>query len=202
MSEQDFQGKLIVLTAPSGGGKTTIKRHLLKTYDCLGFSVSVTTREMRPKEIEGDDYYFKTIDEFIRLKTENAFIEWEEVYEGLFYGTLKSEIERLWSLEKHIIFDIDVHGARDIKEQFGDQCLAIFIRPPSIQVIIQRLRKRDTEDEESLSKRIQRIKKELSFENKFDLVLINDLLTVALKEAECMIESFLDIESMDTKDGK
>jgi len=120
-----FQGKLIVLTAPSGGGKTTIKRHLLKTYDQLGFSVSVTTRDKRPNESEGVDYYFKTRAEFDELKDTDQFVEWEQVYEGLYYGTLKSEVDRLWKSRKHIIFDIDVKGAADIKKLYGDQCLAI-----------------------------------------------------------------------------
>lgn len=189
-----FEGKLIVLTAPSGGGKTTIKRHLLKSYDDLGFSVSVTTRDKRPNESDGIDYYFKTTQEFNALKDADAFVEWEEVYEGLYYGTLKSEVDRLWKGRKHIIFDIDVKGAMDIKKLYADQCLAIFIRPPSIQVIVERLKARGTETEQSLAKRIKRIEHEMSYESKFDTVLVNDLLPVALKDAEHMIEDFLNIE--------
>lgn len=188
-----FNGKLIVLTAPSGGGKTTIKRHLLKRYDDLGFSISVTTRERRPKEVEAVDYYFKTVEEFHRLKEEDAFVEWEEVYEGLYYGTLKSEVDRLWKNHKHIVFDVDVNGAQDIKKLYGDSCLAIFIRPPSIQVIIDRLKARATETEVSLAKRILRMEKEMSHEKEFDTILVNDLLAVALKESEYLVESFLDI---------
>lgn len=188
-----FNGKLIVLTAPSGGGKTTIKRHLLKTYDELGFSISVTTREIRPTEVDGVDYYFKSVDEFHRLKEADAFVEWEEVYEGLYYGTLKSEVDRLWKNHKHIVFDVDVNGAKDIKKLYGDSCLAIFIRPPSIQVIIDRLKARATETEVSLAKRIRRMEKEMSHEKEFDTILVNDLLAVALKESEYLVESFLDI---------
>lgn len=188
-----FNGKLIVLTAPSGGGKTTIKRHLLKTYDELGFSISVTTREIRPTEVDGVDYYFKSVDEFHRLKEADAFVEWEEVYEGLYYGTLKSEVDRLWKNHKHIVFDVDVNGAKDIKKLYGDSCLAIFIRPPSIQVIIDRLKARATETEVSLAKRIRRMEKEMSHEKEFDTILVNDLLAVALKDSEYLVESFLDI---------
>lgn len=195
-----FEGKLIVLTAPSGGGKTTIKRHLLKSYDELGFSVSVTTRDKRPKESDGIDYYFKTTEEFYSLRDADAFVEWEEVYEGLYYGTLKSEVDRLWKSRKHIIFDIDVKGAMDIKKLYADQCLAIFIRPPSIQVIVERLKARGTESAESLAKRIKRIEKEMTYESKFDTILVNDLLPVALKESEQMIESFLDIDKQDEEE--
>lgn len=188
-----FNGKLIVLTAPSGGGKTTVKRHLLKTFDELGFSISVTTREIRPKEVDGVDYYFKSVEEFHQLKNNDEFVEWEEVYEGLFYGTLKSEVDRLWKNHKHIVFDVDVNGAKDIKKLYGDSCLAIFIRPPSIQVIIDRLKARATETEVSLAKRIRRMEKEMSHEKEFDTLLVNDLLAVALKESEYLVASFLDI---------
>ncbi len=188
-------GKMIVLTAPSGGGKTTIKKHLLSTYDQLAFSISVTTRKIRETESEGVDYYFKTVDEFKQLIDEDAFVEWEEVYPNQFYGTLKSEVERIWSIGKHIIFDVDVYGAQDIKKLYADQCLAIFIRPPSIQIIIERLKARDTETPASLAKRIDRTRKELSFEKAFDKVLLNDILEVAFKDAEIMVESFLRINS-------
>ncbi len=194
----EFEGKLIILTAPSGGGKTTIKRHLLKTYAALGFSVSVTTRDMREHEVEGADYYFKSVEEFKALRAEQAFIEWEEVYDGQYYGTLKTEVERLWSEGQHIVFDIDVHGARDLKEKYGDRCLAIFIRPPSLQVIIERLKNRQTESEQSLKKRIKRIKREMMYENEFDTIIVNDLLDVTLKEAELKVETFLDISEEDS----
>lgn len=188
-----FFGKLIVLTAPSGGGKTTVKHHLLKTYDQLGFSISVTTRAKRKNEVDGVDYYFKSIKEFEKLREADAFVEWEEVYEGLHYGTLKSEVDRLWKSRQHIVFDVDVNGAKDIKKLYGDRCLSIFIRPPSIQVVIDRLKARATETEVSLAKRIRRMETEMSLENEFDTILVNDLLSVALKEAEHLVESFLDI---------
>jgi guanylate kinase len=190
-----MMSKMIVLTAPSGGGKTTIKKHLLEEYNELGFSISVTTREKRPSEIDGKDYYFRSTKEFNQLIEEDAFLEWEEVYKNQFYGTLKSEVDRLWALGKHIVFDVDVHGAQDIKKMYGDRCMAVFIRPPSIQVIVDRLKGRETETAESLAKRVRRIEREMSFEHKFDKVLINDLLLVAFKEAENLVESFLDIHS-------
>ncbi len=188
-------GKMIVLTAPSGGGKTTIKKHLLAEYDELGFSISVTTRKIRPTETDGKDYYFKSAEEFRTLIDNDAFLEWEEVYIDQFYGTLKSEVDRLWAIGKHIVFDVDVHGAKRIKKMYGDKCLSIFIRPPSVQVIIERLKGRKTETAESLAKRVKRVEKEMSFEHEFDKVLINDLLSVAFKEAENLVESFLEIYS-------
>lgn len=188
-------GKMIVLTAPSGGGKTTIKKHLLTEYDELGFSISVTTRKIRPTETDGVDYYFKSAKEFKKLIAADAFLEYEEVYVDQFYGTLKSEVDRLWAIGQHVVFDVDVHGAERIKEMYGDRCLSIFIRPPSIQVIVERLKARKTETAESLAKRVRRIEKEMSYETKFDKVLINDLLLVAFKEAENLVESFLDIHS-------
>jgi len=188
-------GKMIVLTAPSGGGKTTIKKHLLGEYKKLAFSISATTRAIRPSESEGVDYYFKTAEAFRQLIDDDAFIEWEEVYTDQYYGTLKSEVDRIWGLGKHIVFDVDVHGATRIKQLYGDRCLSIFIRPPSIQVIVDRLKARNTETEKSFAKRVKRIEKEMSFENKFDKILINDLLPVAFKEAEHLVESFLDLHS-------
>ena len=188
-------GKMIVLTAPSGGGKTTIKKHLLAKYPQLAFSISVTTRKIRETETEGVDYYFKSVEAFKQLIEDDAFVEWEEVYQNQFYGTLKSEVERIWAQGKHIIFDVDIYGAQDIKKLYADQCLAIFIRPPSIQVIIERLKARDTETPESLAKRTSRTRKELSFEKEFDKVLMNDILQVAFKDAEVMVETFLDLDT-------
>jgi len=190
-SENSFEGKLIVITAPSGAGKTTIVGHLLKTYDFLDFSISATTRTKRKKEKEGKDYYFLSTKEFKALIKKRAFLEYEEVYEDQFYGTLKSEVERIWSNKKHIIFDIDVKGAVNLKKKYKDQCQTIFIKPPSLQVIIERLTNRKTETETSLKKRIRRIKRELKYENRFDHVLVNDVLDTALKEAEILIETLL-----------
>jgi guanylate kinase len=186
------QNKMILFTAPSGAGKTTIVRHLLAKFDFLDFSVSATTRECRAHEVEGKDYYFFSLEEFNILIDEKAFVEWEEVYIDQYYGTLKSEIERLWSLGKTIVFDIDVKGARNIKEMYGDQCLAVFVCPPSIEVLIQRLINRKTESEASLRKRIARVKSEMVYKNSFDQILINDNLDQALEEAEQIVLSFVE----------
>ncbi len=190
MSKETFQEKLIVFTAPSGAGKTTIVRHLIKQYDFLGFSVSATNRKMREGEEEGKDYYFLSTEEFKEKIHQQEFVEWEEVYSGQYYGTLKSEIERLWSLKKYIIFDIEVNGASSIKEKFGDNAHVVFVKPPSLEILIQRLKNRKTETEASLKKRIRRVKRELSFENSFDYILVNDVLDTTLKEAEVLTESF------------
>lgn len=187
--------KMLVFTAPSGAGKTTIVRHLLKSYDNLDFSVSATNRKKREKEVEGKDYYFLSTEAFKTKIAEEEFVEWEEVYDDQFYGTLKSEIDRLWALGKHIVFDIDVRGATNIKNLYKDQCLAIFIKPPSLNVLINRLKKRDTETAASLNKRITRVKREMEYEKTFDKVLVNDLLEVSLKEAELIVEDFLSLES-------
>lgn len=190
----DFDGKMIVFTAPSGAGKTTLVRHILSNYPDIDFSVSATTRERREKEKEGVHYYFTNLESF-RSKIENEeFVEWEEVYANQFYGTLKSEINRLWKNEKHIIFDIDVVGALDIKKEYGAKCLTVFIKPPSFEVLQERLKNRNTESSESFAKRIKKVKEELTYENKFDIVLVNDLLEVAKKEAELIAESFLGIK--------
>ncbi|MEZ5040838.1 MAG: guanylate kinase [Saprospiraceae bacterium] len=183
--------KLLIFTAPSGAGKTTIVRHLLTRYPALDFSISATTRARRHYEKEGVDYYFISIATFNSLIEENAFVEWEEVYEGQFYGTLRKELERLWSLGKSIIFDIDVKGALNLKRQFQEDALTIFIKTPSPEILFDRLRKRQTEDMKSLQKRIDKATHELTFEQDFDKVLINDDLKVALREAEQIVEGFI-----------
>lgn len=185
------KGKMIVFTAPSGAGKTTLVRHLLSTYDFLDFSISATTRSRRDYEVDGKDYYFLTQEDFQQKITDGLFLEHEEVYEGQYYGTLYSEVDRIWNLGKAIIFDIDVMGAHNIKAKYGDDCLTVFVRPPSVDVLIERLVKRDTETDESLAKRIARIKREMTFESKFDTVVVNDLLEVAKKESEYLIENFI-----------
>ena len=194
MSARGFKGKMVIFTAPSGAGKTTIVRHLLNRYkNQIGFSTSATTRAMRENEKDGKDYYFLSTEKFRQKISDGAFAEYEEVYEDQFYGTLKSEIERIWSLGKHIIFDIEVKGATNIKNTYGDECLAVFIKPPSFSILVERLKNRKSETQSSLSKRVARMKKELSYESSFDKVLVNDLLEVACKEAEITIESFLNI---------
>ena len=185
------QGKMFIFTAPSGAGKTTIVRHLLDTYDFLDFSISATTRDMRAHEVDGKDYYFLTPEEF-RTKVDNdEFIEWEEVYEDQYYGTLKSEVDRVWESGKHIVFDIEVKGATNIKQLYGDKCHAIFIKPPSIEILIERLTNRKTESDSSLKKRIARVKREMTYQDSFDAILVNDLLKVAFKEVEFMAETFV-----------
>jgi len=183
--------KLIALTAPSGAGKTTIARHLLSTFDELAFSVSATTREKRAHETDGKDYYFLTKEEFERRIKNDEFVEWEEVYEGQFYGTLKSEIERILAIGKYVIFDIDVKGATSIKRVYGDDAMVVFIKPPSPEVLFERLRNRKTESQKSLEKRIARAKRELTYEDKFDKVLMNDDLDIALRDAEQLIKDSL-----------
>ncbi len=183
--------KLVIFTAPSGAGKTTIVRHLLGKYDQLAFSVSATTRERRPHEEDGKDYYFLSREDFEAKVAAGDFLEWEEVYEGQYYGTLRSEIDRLWQLGKCIIFDIEVKGATNIKNAYPDQSLAVFVKPPSPEILFERLRARKTETEASLQKRIRRASEELTYENRFDAVLLNDILEETLYNAERLIEEYL-----------
>ena len=185
-----FKGKIIIVTAPSGAGKTTIVKHLLNKYDFLNFSVSATNREKRVGEKDGKDYYFLSTKDFKKKIKNQEFVEWEEVYPGKFYGTLKSEIEKAWNKKNHIIFDIEVKGAANIKKLYSKNSFAIFIRPPSLQSLQDRLTDRETETPSSLAKRLKRAEMELSFERKFDKILVNDLLEVALEEAEEMIETY------------
>lgn len=186
--------KMLIVTAPSGAGKTTIVRHLLKTFENLSFSVSATTRPPREGEVEGKDYYFLTIRKFKNRIKKEAFAEWEEVYPDKYYGTLKSEIEKKWRKKKNVVFDIEVKGATNLKKLYGDRALAIFIKPPSLAELIRRLENRDTENKKTLAERIARAKEELTYENNFDKILINDQLDVALKEAEQMVMDFMDLE--------
>ena len=186
--------KHLVFTAPSGAGKTTIVKHLLKHFEELDFSVSATTRGKRDHEEDGRDYYFLSKDDFEAKLKENQFIEYEEVYKGQYYGTLLSEVERIEQKGKHIVFDIDVKGAVSVKKAFGDRVLTVFIKPPSFEILKQRLIDRNTESEEALKTRIARMKEELTYETKFDRVLVNDLLEVAFEEAEHIVETFLNLE--------
>jgi guanylate kinase len=180
--------KLIIFTAPSGAGKTTIVKHLLAKYDRLAFSVSATSRKSRAHEVHGKDYYFLTLEEWHQKIAEGDFLEWEEVYTNQYYGTLKSEIVRLREQGKNVVFDIDVKGAMNLKQAYGEDAIVIFVKPPSPEVLFQRLRDRQTEDEASLLKRINRAAEELTYESKCDMVLLNKDLGIALKEAEQIIE--------------
>ena len=189
----DFKGKLIVFSAPSGSGKTTIVRHLLKQERFnLEFSISATSREPRGLEKHREDYYFISSREFKdKIKTD-AFLEWEEVYRDNFYGTLKSEIERIWKLKKHVIFDIDVVGGLRIKKKYPEKTLAVFVKPPSVDELKIRLKKRSTESEDKINMRVAKASVELATAPQFDKIIKNYELKVALKEAEVLVHDFLD----------
>lgn len=185
------QGKLIVVSAPSGSGKTTIVKQMLTSGLNLEFSVSACSRAPRVNEKNGIDYYFLSADAFRQKISENAFIEWEEVYPGSFYGTLKSEVDRIWQKGNHVIFDVDVVGGLNIKKQYPEQCLALFIRPPSIEELEKRLRGRSTDSEETIRKRIAKAEYELSFAPQFDRIIINDSLELAVVETFQAISGFV-----------
>lgn len=184
-----MEGKLIIFSAPSGSGKTTIVKQLLANNPNLGFSISACTRDKRGRsEQDGQDYYFLTPDEFRTKIDEDAFVEWEEVYPGTYYGTLKSEIERIWASGKHVIFDVDVKGGLALKNYYKERALAVFVKVPSLEILEDRLRSRGTETEESLSKRIFKMKFEWAFQDKFDVILVNDQLADAVKEAQRLFD--------------
>lgn len=185
-----MKGKLIIFTAPSGAGKTTIVKHLLETMDNLVFSVSATSRPKREHEENGKDYYFLNPAEFRKKLKSGEFLEWQEVYSGQYYGTLHSEIERLWATGKDIIFDIDVKGAINIKQAYPNESLAIFVQPPSSEILFERLQNRGTETPESYRKRVKRATLELTYQDRFDVTLLNDNLETALAEAEQMVRNF------------
>lgn len=184
-------GKAIIFSAPSGAGKTTIVRHLLEKYACFGFSVSACTRAKREGEINGKDYYFLSREEFEQHIKQEAFAEWEEVYEGLYYGTLKSEIERLWSEGKHVLFDVDVKGGLQLKKFFKEKALAVFITVPSIDTLAERLLQRKSDPPESIQKRMAKFKEELQYQSEFDTVINNQELPVTLREVEQLVEKFI-----------
>ena len=184
-------GKAIIFSAPSGSGKTTIVKHLLKTNPDLGFSISASTRDKRGRtEENGKDYYFLSPEEFKSKIDNDEFIEWEEVYAGNFYGTLKSEIDRIWKTGKNVIFDVDVKGGLNLKRYFGDKALSVFVKVPSLEVLEARLNDRGTESPESLSRRLFKAKFEMSFQNKFDTVLVNEELEKSLREAQILYDNF------------
>ena len=186
------QGKLIVFSAPSGSGKTTIVHYLLEQKELnLDFSVSATSREKRGVEVHGKDYHFISAEKFKNHIDHDDFIEWEEVYENNFYGTLKSEIERIWNEGKNVIFDIDVVGGLRIKNKFPNQTLAVFVQPPSIEEMEKRLRNRKTDSEEKIVERVRKAAGELQYALEFDIVLVNDDLDEAKKEAFKLIENFI-----------
>ena len=191
MSDNNFTGKAIIFSAPSGAGKTTIVKSLLANNLPLSFSISACSRQKRENEINGKDYHFLSIEDFKQKINEQAFIEWEEVYENNYYGTLKSEIERIWNDKKHVVFDVDVVGGLNLKKHFGNNALAIFIQPPSMDVLIERLRNRATESEASLNKRINKAKHEMTYSPSFDSIIINDQLEKTIEVAEKKVKDFL-----------
>jgi guanylate kinase len=185
-------GKLIIFSAPSGSGKTTIVKHLLANNENLGFSISACTRDKRGRNEEnGKDYYFMTPDEFKQRIVNNEFVEWEEVYSGAYYGTLKSEIERLWASGKHVIFDVDVRGGVKLKEYYKERALSIFVKVPSVEELEKRLRERGTDSEDSISKRVFKMKFEMAFQDQFDIILLNDDLTAAFRKAQKLFDEFI-----------
>ena len=184
-------GKLVIFSAPSGSGKTTIVRELLKRFDCFEFSISATSRQPRGKEQHAIDYYFMTNEEFRERVERDEFVEWEEVYAGTCYGTLKSEMERIWAKGKVIIFDVDVMGGINLKHLFGDDACSVFIMPPSMEELERRLRGRGTDAEEVIVKRIAKAEFELSKAPEFDFVVVNDDLQVAVDETAAIITNFL-----------
>lgn len=188
MTNEKKGGKLIVFSAPSGSGKTTIVRHLLGLKKLnLEFSVSATSREPRGKEVHGEDYYFLSLKDFKQKMKDDAFLEWEEVYRDTFYGTLNSEIERIWAMGKNVIFDIDVVGGLRIKKKYPERTLAVFIKPPSVEELKIRLKKRSTESEEKINMRIAKASVEMATAPRFDYTILNDTLEHALEEAERLV---------------
>jgi len=186
--------KMIVISAPSGAGKTTIVKHLMIAFPQLGFSVSATSRKIREGEMDGREYYFMTSAEFRLMIDQKKLLEWQEVYPGSYYGTQVSEVDRISSDGQFPVFDVDVVGGLNIKKMFGEKALAIFIRPPSYEVLESRLRSRATDNEESLQKRLSKVKWELTFEKDFDCVIVNDKLEDAFLQAETLVKNFLGIK--------
>ncbi|MCX6246122.1 MAG: guanylate kinase [Bacteroidetes bacterium] len=192
--------KAIIVSAPSGAGKTTIVKHLLGMFPELEFSVSACSRPKREKETDGKDYYFITAEQFREKIAADEFIEWQEVYPGSYYGTLKSEMERIWSAGKTPIFDVDVLGGINLKNYFGSTALAVFIQPPSMQELEHRLRHRGSETEESLRIRLDKVEKELTYAGKFDRIIVNDEISTSSNKATVLITEFLNTEPQQPKE--
>lgn len=193
---ENFKGKLFVFSAPSGSGKTTIVRYLLSQKELnLAFSVSATSRDPRPNEIDGEHYYFISTEEFKKKIKNDEFLEWEEVYRDNFYGTLKTEVERIWAEGKHVIFDIDVVGGLRIKKKFPEQTLAVFVKPPSVDELKRRLKERGAEDENKINMRVAKASVELATAPQFDTILENHHLETALSMSKDLVMDFLGIDN-------
>lgn len=190
-SSNDFQGKAVIISAPSGAGKTTLVNKLLKAKLPLLFSISACSRAPREGEEDKKDYYFLSVEEFKEKIKAQDFIEWEEVYQGNFYGTLKKEIERIWKEKKHVVFDVDVIGGISLKEYFKENSISIFIKPPSMEVLSKRLKKRNTEDRESIKNRLEKSFEEMNSIDKFDKIIVNDELNISTKNIIETVEKFL-----------
>ncbi|MEY3321957.1 MAG: hypothetical protein RLZZ417_1540 [Bacteroidota bacterium] len=187
----DYSGPVIIITAPSGSGKTTLVKYLLATFPQLNFSISATTRAQRPTEIDGKDYHFISVDHFFAFRDQGLLVEWEEVYPGQFYGTLYSELTKIWEKGNIVLFDVDVQGAIELKNKFKHQSLSIFIKAPSIEILGERLKQRSTETEESLQKRILKAELETSYASSFEHILVNDRLADAQKQITNIVNHFL-----------
>ena len=195
MSKITSNGKLVIISAPSGSGKTTIVHHLLEQDLDLEFSISACSREKRSGEVDGKDYYFYPVEVFKSKINNDEFVEWEEVYPGHFYGTLQSEIERIWAGGKHVIFDVDVVGGLNLKSKFEETALALFVMPPSIPELEKRLAGRSTDSKQNIQKRIDKATEEISYSNQFDAIVVNDILEEALKDAEKIVRTFVTSEA-------
>ena len=185
------QGKLIIFSAPSGSGKSTIVRHLLRRDVPIEFSVSATNRAPRGREENGVDYYFLSSEEFKSKINSKAFLEWEEVYPDRYYGTLNAEVDRIWANGKQVVFDIDVQGGLNLKKQFGERALSVFIKAPSLDVLKERLMVRNTEDQENLNMRLDKAESEMAYAKYFDLVIVNDDLEIAQEQAYQKVMDFI-----------
>ena len=192
MSSQNInEGKVIIFSAPSGAGKTTIVRALLDSLSELSFSISACSRDPRGQEVNGKDYHFIGIEGFKNKIKNNEFVEWEEVYQDHFYGTLNSELIRIWNVNKTVVFDVDVVGGMSLKKKFGKKALAIFVMPPSLMVLEERLRNRNTDSEQKIQQRLEKAEQEISLSSGFDVILKNDQLDNAISDAKAIVNQFL-----------
>ncbi len=185
------KGKLLIFSAPSGSGKTTLVKYIMSQIDTLSFSISATSRKIRSNEVNGKDYYFLSVEDFKKKIANNEFVEWEEVYKDRFYGSLKSEVERIRNQGLHVVFDVDVVGGVNIKKLYGDVALSIFVMPPSLDALKQRLLGRGTDNTDDIQTRLDKAEYELTYSNKFDVIIINDNLEQAKKESLEIVGNFI-----------